>query len=89
MHTLKLVPDGLIDSWHGRLLAALYELYDVLDADIERWRGASGLSCLHGCRDCCSRYEPSVLPVEGMAGAGSLERRTAGPRPCPRSFPEP
>jgi Fe-S-cluster containining protein len=70
----ELVPPAVTESWHGRPLEGLYELYANLDDAIASWQRASGLGCPQGCGACCARYEPAVLPLEGMAVAAYVER---------------
>ena len=64
-----LAPAFLVDSSHGILLANLYVLYRALDLAIEDWQRASRLLCPPACGTCCATYEPTVLPIEGMAVA--------------------
>jgi uncharacterized protein len=69
MDLAPLVPACLAGSWHARLLEELHALYAELDLAIEAWQRASTLGCPWGCGTCCTRYEPTVLPVEGMSVA--------------------
>lgn len=72
------VPPAVAESYHGRLLQALYELYAELDEAISIWQRASALGCPPGCGACCARYEPTVLPLEGMAVAAYVELTRSG-----------
>jgi uncharacterized protein len=67
MDLVSLIPGFLHRSWHGRLLEELHALYAGLDLAIEAWQRASSMGCPPGCGTCCTRYEPTVMPVEGMA----------------------
>ena len=75
MDRMPPVPDFLLATSQGRLLRELHDLYRELDSRIGEWQSASGTACPAGCGACCARYEPSVLPIEGMAVAAYVVDR--------------
>ena len=65
-------PAFVLGSSQGELLEKLYALYRELDLKIDAWQQLSRTACPAGCGACCARYEPSVLPLEGMAVAAFI-----------------
>jgi Fe-S-cluster containining protein len=58
-------------------LNLLRQLYSEIGESIGRFQQLSGISCLFGCGDCCTRFEPYISILEGLLIAESLRQDQA------------
>lgn len=60
-----------------RQLILLRQFYSELEIQIDHFQELSGISCLFGCGDCCTHFEPYISLLEAVPIADYLQRNYA------------